>query len=123
MNSNYELRNRQFTSALVAVLTVDGSDVTADFAPTGLDNGLHVAKIKKAGAVFTIQLNKALGMTPQVFIQPHTLDCVVRPTNVSSWTKREIELTAYSLAGGAGSGNEDFTVWVFGTEGIVEGGR
>jgi hypothetical protein len=118
---NYEVRNRQFNSSLVLALAVDGSDVGATYSNAGLDGGQYVATIKKSGAVFTIKLNKALGRRPLVIVHPVTLDCVVRETLSSSLT--EIVLTTYSLAGGAGSGNEDFLVFIFGTEEIVEGGR
>ena len=117
---NYEVKNRQFNASVLAVLTVDGSSVGASFGADGLDNGQHIATIKKAGAVFTIRLRKTFGMTPQVLIQEQTLDCQAR---VTSSDKKDIEITTYTLAGGAGAGTEDFTVWLFGTEGITEGGR
>jgi len=118
---NYEVRNRQFNSSLLLALTVDGSAVQADFEATGLDNGLYVATIKKLGAVFTIKLNKALGRPPIVLTQAITLDCVVRQTIGTSLT--EIVLTTYTLAGAGGTGDEDFSVLIFGTEEIVEGGK
>ena len=120
---NCEVGNRQFTSADILVLTVDGSDVAADYSSDGLDCGQHVAEIKKSGAVFSIRFNKSFGRVPQMLAQPITLDCQVRKTTGVAWGKRDIEVTTYGLAGGAGSGNEDFTLFIFGTEGIVEGGR
>lgn len=118
---NYEVRNRQFNSSLVLALAVDGATVGASFSNAGLDGGQYVATIKKAGAVFTIRLNKALGRHPLVLVHPITLNCVVRETLSSSLT--DIVLTTYDLAGGAGAGTEDFMVLIFGTEEIVEGGR
>lgn len=121
--SNYEVTNRQFPSALIAAITVDGSSVGATYGTDGLDNGQHICTIKKSGAVFSVRLNRALGLVPQVVTQPITLDCVVRKTTGAAWTFTDMEFTTYDLAGGAGSGNEDFTLLIFGTEGIYEGGR
>jgi hypothetical protein len=118
--SNYLVENRQFTHALIAGFTVDGSAVGTSYAKTGLDNGQHIGTVKKASNVFTIKLNKNLGLVPQVFIQEHTLDCVAR---VTAKSRSEIQITTYVLAGTAGTGNEDFSVFVYGTEGVIEGGR
>ena len=118
---NYEVRNRQFNSSLMVAIAVDGATVGAAFGTNGLDGGQHVCTIKKAGSTFTIRLNKAFGRHPIVLAQAVTLDCVVRETLSSSLT--DIVLDTYTLAGAGGTGNEDFLVFIFGTEEIVEGGR
>jgi hypothetical protein len=118
--SNYLVENRQFTHALLAAVTVDGVSVGASYAATGLDNGQHIATIKKAVNVHTIKWNKSFGLVPQFFIQAHTLDCVPR---VTASDRQTVEVTLYTLAGAAGTGDEDYTLFVFGTDGIVEGGR
>lgn len=118
---NYGVRTRQFTSSLIAVLTVDGAAVGASYASTGLDNGQHIAEVKKVGSTFTFKFRRPMGLVPQAIAQPITVDCVVRPSG--TWTRDELEFTTYTLAGAGGAGTEDFTVLVFGTEGVIEGGR
>ena len=114
---------RQFLEGLIAVLEVDGSDVTTSYAKTGLDRGMHIATIKKgAGAdsnLVTIKLNSPLGLAPSVLIQEITLDCVARLEKAT--TKQIIQIRTLELDGVTKEDDADFTVFIFGTEQIREG--
>ena len=115
---------RQFLEGLIAVFEVDGSDVTTSYANTALDSGQHLATIKVGtGAsdnVYTIKLNKALGLAPAVFVTPKTLDVTFRKGTVTSSL---IPLTAIKRSNLAQdpTAAPDFTVMVFGTEHGREG--
>ena len=114
---------RQFLEGLIAVLEVDGSDVTTSYAKTGLDRGMHIATIKKGtGAdsnLVTIKLNSPLGLAPSVLIQEITLDCVARLETAP--TKQIIQIRTLELDGVTKEDDADMTVFIFGTEQIREG--
>lgn len=115
----------QFLESKLIVFQVDGSVVTTGAGVnTGLLVGLHVATILKGtGAdsnLVTITLNRPYGIAPSVMFQPRTLDCECRldvdttKTVIKVRTLKSSDLTAKV-------DDADFTMLVFGTEGIYEG--
>lgn len=113
---------RQFLDAFIGSVRVDGSAVTTTLASTGLIKGTHIATVKKGTAadsnLVTIRLNKPLGLSPSIFIQEETLDCVAR---TESRGLQEITIRTLELDGTTQEDDADFEVFFFGTEHIREG--
>jgi hypothetical protein len=116
--------SRQHLETDVLVLHVDGSEVTTnDDDNAGLDYGEHLAFIKKgAGAdsnLVTITLKNPLGLPMKYFVQPITLDCLVREE--SAPTKDTLILRVLELDGVTQEDDADFLVFIFGTRQVRQG--
>lgn len=116
------ISQRQFIDGLVAVIRVDGSEVTTTYAQTGLLTGKHIADVKKGTAgdanLVTIRFKAPFGLAPEVFIQPVTVNCVPRPETVGL---SEIAIRTLQSDHATAANNCDFVIFVYGTEGIREG--
>jgi hypothetical protein len=115
---------RQFTTGLIGVLEVDGSEVTTTSAVTGLVKGQYLATVKKGSSadsnLVTITFNKPFGLVPSFLFQPKTLDCECREEGTS--TKTVVTIRTLKSTNLATQVNDaDFSIFVFGTEDIREG--
>ena len=123
-SGSQKIRTPQYLSAELMVLEVDGSAVTTSYAKDGLVVGQHLATIKKGTSgdsnLISIQLNFQLGLTPKVFIQEKTLDCVARleaePTKAGL-----IQIRTLELDGVTGEDDADLSILVVATKEIREG--
>lgn len=116
---------KQFLEGLCEVFRVVGATVTTTAGVnTGLSKGQHLAKIVKGTGVdsnlVTITLNQPFGMIPAVFFQAETLDCECRIDVEPTLTVIKVRtLKSTNLATKVDDAN--FTMFLFGTEGIYEG--
>ncbi len=121
------VKAKQFLSADVLVLEVDGSEVSSSVANgAGLvGGGKHIATAIKGTAadanLVTITLNEPFGLAPHVLFQSKTLDCECRleaTPGLRSFQVRTLKSTDLTT----GVNDADYTIFVFGTREIREGG-